>query len=123
MPYLVVYLDPEKEEEIKENIDTIKKIPKHTDNIVMVKLIRPKKLILPNRGTFYTRYKRVSKNVLSNNVTIKRPCKRGAKRKVQRGCGFGNILRKGFSFAKKIAKSRIEKDLAKLVIENDPTAY
>ena len=43
--------------------------------------------------------------------------------KGQRGCGFGNLLRKGLSFAKKLIGSKIAKNLAKILIKNAHGAY
>ena len=42
----------------------------------MVKLSKPKKVTLPNGRTFYAKHKRVNRNALPNNVTIKRTNKR-----------------------------------------------
>ena len=42
----------------------------------MVKLTKPKKVTLPNGRTFYAKHKRVNRNALPNNVTIKRMYKR-----------------------------------------------
>ena len=66
-------------------------------------------MTLPDSRTFYAKYKRVSRKELPYNVTIKRSYRR---RIGQWGHGFGKIFKKGFSFAKKVSRSRIRKDLA-----------
>ena len=68
---------------------------RHRNNIVIVKLIRPKIVVLPNGRNIYAKYKRASRKALTKNVAIKKG------RKGQRGCGFGKISQKDFSVAKK----------------------
>ena len=89
---------------------------KHRDNIVIVKLATSKKVALPNGTTFYATYKRFCRNALPYNETIKRTYRKRRKNR-QRGRGLGKILRSGFSLGKKLAKSRIEKELPKMAIK------
>lgn len=57
-------------------------------------------------------------------MTIERTGKSETKRKVQRSCEFGKKFQKKFQFLwKKLAKSRIGKGLAKMVIKNIPPIY
>ena len=62
---------------------------------------------------FSAKYKRVGGNALPNNVTIKRTYKKRGRRKGQRCRAFENLLRKGLTFAKNIAGSKIGKILSK----------
>ena len=63
----------------------------------------PKKVTLPNRRTFYTKYQRVPRSQLRNNVIMNRRYRRRAApkgrtrrpmRKGQRGWGFFSTLKK-----------------------------
>lgn len=46
--------------------------PRHGNNIFMVKLATSKKVTLTNGRVFYTKYKRVKRDALPNDITIKR---------------------------------------------------
>ena len=71
----------------------------------MVKLDRPKKGTLPNGKPIYAKYKIFSGNALANNITKVRTHQRKSRRG-QRGSGVGKTIKKCFSLAKKIAKSK-----------------
>lgn len=44
---------------------------RHRNNIVIVKLIRPEIVVLPNGRNFYAKYKMASRKALPKNVAIK----------------------------------------------------
>lgn len=50
--------------------------PRCRNNIVVVKLAAPRKVNLPGGRTFQPKYRRVTKNESTSNVTIKRRCKK-----------------------------------------------
>lgn len=52
---------------------------RHRNNIVIVKLIRPKIVALPNGRNFYAKYKRGSRKALPKNVAIKKHTKKAEK--------------------------------------------
>ena len=68
--------------------------PRHRNNIVMIKLAMPKKVTLPNGRTFYAKYKRVKRDSLPDNVTIKYTYKRRTGRRRQRGKRLDTFLEK-----------------------------
>ena len=41
----------------------------------------------------------------------------------QQGCGFKEVLRKGFCLGKRSAKSKIGKNIAKMALKNAPQFY
>ena len=82
-------------------------------------------MILPNAGTFYGKYKRVRINSLPNNVRIKLRYRREGRRNGRRqlGRGIKDILKKRVILAKRAAKSKFGKSLAKMAIENVAILY
>ena len=73
--------------------------------------------VLPKDGTFYAKFRRVTRDALM----IRRTRRRCAPR-AQRGHGIKNVLRAGFKLAKKLATSNIGRQLGKDAIENAPWA-
>ena len=49
---------------------------RHRNNIVIVKLIRPKIVVLPNGRNIYAKYKRASRKALTKTVAIKKHTKK-----------------------------------------------
>ena len=103
----------------------LKMSPRLKKNIVLIKLAAPKWVTLPKGSTFFAKYKRVKRDVLSDNVTIRHMYKREARRG-QGNQGIKNVLVKGFRLAKKkkkIATSSIGGKLGKIAMENASRAY
>ena len=94
------------------------------DNYVMMKLNTPERVMLPNGRTFIGQYKRVSRDQLPANVTIRRRYtqrvapknKRRRRRDRQRGCGL-------FDFVKKVIKNPAVKALGQQAIQHLPGLY
>ena len=82
----------------------LKMSPRLKKNIVLIKLAAPKWVTLPKGSTFFAKYKRVKRDVLSDNVTIRHMYKRQARRG-QGNQGIKNVLVKGFRLAKKKKKN------------------
>ena len=79
------------------------------DRIIMMKRDTPKRVTLPNGGTFVARYKRITRNHLPENVRLRRPYRQRAVPRgrcchqiaVQQGGSIGsNIL----NFARRLLK-------------------
>ena len=93
------------------------------DRIVTVKTDTPKLVRLPNGRTFYAQYKRAKRANLLANVSLERVYrKRAAPRcrrrqpvsaENQQGQGIGDFFR----VAKKIAKSKIARNIGKKALE------
>ena len=71
-------------------------------NYAIMKLNVPKRVMLPNGGTFVARYKRIPQgelppNIVMRRIFVQRAAPRG-RRRTQRGRGI-------FNFIKKVAKS------------------
>ena len=92
----------------------------------MVKRQNLKRVTLPNGRTFYAKYKRTTRAELPANVHLQRSYKQRAapkgsrRRRVavgQRGRGFKsafkNVFKKGFNIAKKVAKNKSVRNIAK----------
>ena len=106
------------------------------NRIIMVKRQNPKKVTLLNGRTFYAKYKRTTRAELPANVFLQRgyrqraaPKGRRRRRRAavgQRGRGFKstfkNIFKKGFNVAKKVAKNKSVRNIAKAIISEAPTA-
>ena len=83
----------------------------------MWKLDTPKRVTLPNGGTFLARYKRVKRselppNIIMNRTYTQRAAPRGRRRRVRAQQGQGI-----FDFVKKIAKCPIVRSVAKKGLE------
>ena len=99
------------------------------DRIVMVKRNTPKLVRLPDGRTFYARYKRTRCANLPANVRLERVYKqraapRGWRRQPrqvanQQGQGIGNF----FKMAKKLAKSKIARNIGKKALQYLPDVY
>ena len=106
------------------------------NRIIMVKRQNPKRVTLPNGRTFYAKYKRTTRAELPANVHLQRPYRqraalkgrrRGRRAAVgQRGRGFKsafkNVFKKGFNIAKKVAKNKSVRNIAKAIISEAPAA-
>ena len=101
----------------------------------MVKRQNPKRVTLPNGRTFYAKYKRTTRAELPANVHLQRAYKQRAAPKGRRrrrvavgqpGRGlknaFKNVFRKGFNIAKKVAKNKSVRNIAKAIISEAPVA-
>ena len=94
------------------------------NNYIMMKLNTPKRVTPPNGQTFVGHYKRVSRDQLPANVTMRRRYtqravpknKRRRKRGPQRGRGL-------FDFVKKVIKNPVVKALAQQTIQLLPGLY
>ena len=93
------------------------------EKIVTVKRDRARKATLPKDRTFYPKYKRVKRNLLPDNVTIKNIQKKEEKETKQQDEGLGNIPKNSFFLAKKIAKSKNKRDLLKIAIKKALDIY
>ena len=106
------------------------------NRIIMIKRQNPKRVTLPNGRTFYTKYKRTTRAQLPANVHLQRPYRQRAapkgrrrRRAVvgQRGKGFKsafkNVFKKDFNIAKKAAKNKSVRNIAKAIISEAPTAF
>ena len=51
-------------------------MPRHRNNIFMIKIDSPKKVTLSNGRKIHGKYKKIGRNALPNNVTIKIICKK-----------------------------------------------
>ena len=101
------------------------------NRIIMVKRQNPKRVTLPNGRTFYAKYKRTTRAELPANVHLQRPYRqraalkgrrRGRRAAVgQRGRGFKSVFKKGFNIAKKIAKNKSVRNIARAIINEAPT--
>ena len=90
---------------------------KRKDNYVMVKIATLKRVNLPNGRSLVARYKRVPRNRLSANVTIKRRYKqRPAPKNKRRRQGPRGLFR----FIKKVVKIRAVKDLGAAALKEAP---
>ena len=89
-------------------------------NYAMMKLNVPKRVVLPNGGTFAARYKRILRAELPPNIVMRRTYRQRAaprgRRRRQRGRGI-------FDFVKKVAKNPLVGSLAKKGIEYPPGIY
>ena len=96
------------------------------NRIIMAKWNVPKRVTLPNCRTFLAHYKQTAKAHLPANIHLARPYKQRAvpkeKRRhpraaaaphTQQGQGIGDIFR----FAKKIAKSKVARNIGKMTLE------
>ena len=105
------------------------------NRIIMVKRQNPKRVTLRNGRTFYAKYKRTTRAELPANVHLQRAYKQIAapkgrrRRRVavgQRGRGFKsafkNVFKKGFNIAKKVAKNKSVRNIAKAIISEAPAA-
>ena len=101
----------------------------------MIKRQNPKRVTLPNGRTFYMKYKRMTRAELPANVHLQRPYRqraapKGRRRRRaairQRGRGFKsafkNVFKKGFNIAKKVAKNKSVRNIAKATISEAPAA-
>ena len=123
------YLVVENEEESgveEENCD----MPR--DNILQRKLPMPKFVCLPNGRTFYSKYARVPRNQLPQNVRVRRTCvrkigpRRQRKRRQQAGRGLlpsEAPLSSAFDLTKRAENSKLGKMIIKDAIIFVPTAY
>ena len=102
------------------------------NKIVLVKWDTPKLVRLSNGRTFYTQYKRTRRENLPANVRLERVFRqraapRGRRRRQprqaaaenQQGQGIGSFFR----VAKKIAKSKIARNIGKKTLEYLPDVY
>ena len=88
----------------------------------MVKLDVPIKVTLSNGRTFHAKYKRIKINLLADNIRIRwRYWRRW--RNNQQGCGFKDVLKKGFNLTKLATRCKIGWSLAKIAFENLPEPY
>ena len=105
------------------------------NRIIMVKRQNPKRVTLPNGRTFYAKYKRTTRAELPANVHLQRAYKQRAAPKGRRrrrvavgqpGRGFKsafqNVFKKGFNIAKKVAKNKAVRNIAKAIISEAPAA-
>ena len=105
------------------------------NRIIMVKRQNPKRVTLPNGRTFYAKYKRATRAELPANVHLQHayrqraaPKRRRRRRRAvgQHGRGFKsafkNVFKKGFNIAKKVAKNKSVRNIAKAIISEAPTA-
>ena len=97
----------------------------------MVKRQNPKRVTLPDGRTFYAKYKRATRDVLPANVYLKhcykqRAAPKGRRRRAvnrqQRGRGFKSLFKKAFNFAKKAAKNKTVRSIARTLISETPGA-
>ena len=106
------------------------------NRIIMVKRKNPKRVTLPNGRTFYAKYKRTTRAELPANVHLQRAYRqraapKGRRRRAavgrQRGRGFKsafkNVFEKGFNIAKKVAKNKSVRNIARAIINEAPTAF
>ena len=89
----------------------------------MWKLDTPKRVTLPNGGTFLARYKRVKRSelppdIIMNRTYTQRAAPRGRRRRVRAQQGQGI-----FDFVKKIAKNPIVRSVARKGLEYVPGIY
>ena len=89
----------------------------------MRKLDTPKRVTLPNGGTFLARYKIVKRselppNIIMNRTYTQRAAPRGRRRRVRAQQGQGI-----FDFVKKIAKNPIVRSVARKGLEYVPGIY
>ena len=105
------------------------------DRIIMVKRQNPKRVTLPNSKIFYAKYKRATRAELPANVHLQRAYRQRAapkgRRRRRRAVGqhgrgfksaFKNVFKKGFNIAKKVAKNKSVRNIAKAIISEAPTA-
>ena len=91
-------------------------------NYAMVKLNVPKRVTLPNSGTFIARYKRIKRSELPPNIVMRRTytqraAPRGRRcRRRQQGQGI-------FDFVKKVARNPLVKSSDKKGLEYAPGVY
>ena len=71
--------------------------------------------VLPNDGTLYAKFRRITRDALMIRRTRRRCVPRA-----QPGHGIKSVLRAGFKLAKKLATSNIGRKLGKAAIENAP---
>ena len=71
--------------------------------------------VLPNDGTPYAKFRRVTRDALMIRRTRRRCVPRA-----QPGHGIKNVLRAGFKLEKKLATSNIGRKLGKAAIKNAP---
>ena len=101
------------------------------NNIVMVKRQNPKRVVLPNGRTFYAKYKRVDRDALPPNVTIRRKYKqraapRGRRRRrkgQQGGRGLKSFFKKAANFGKKALQNKIVRNIGRQLAENAPDPF
>ena len=104
------------------------------NRIIMVKRQNPKRVPLPNGRTFYAKYNRTTRAELPANAHLQRAYRQRAAPKGrrtraavgQRGRGFKsafkNVFKKGFNIAKKVAKNKSVRNIARAIINEAPTA-
>ena len=91
-------------------------------NYEMVKLNVPKRVTLPNSGTFIARYKRIKTSELPPNIVMRRTYTQRAaprgrrRRRRQQGQGI-------FDFVKKVARNPLVKSSNKKGLEYAPGVY
>ena len=83
----------------------------------MVKLPILKRVVLPNNRTFYPKFRMVTREALRIRRTRRRCSPRA-----QRGRWIKIVLRAGLKLVKKLATSKIGRQLGKSAIENAPRA-
>ena len=101
------------------------------NNIVMVKRQNPKRVVLPKGRTFYAKYKRVDRDALPPNVTIRRKYKqraapRGRRRRrkgQQGGRGLKSFFKKAANFGKKALQNKIVRNIGRQLAENAPDPF
>ena len=81
--YLVTRSVFQKPNHLKTNLIKTTTAKRRRNNIVMVKLDRPKKVTLPNGRTFYAKYKVLKRDSLPAHINIRRAFKRQRKQKEQ----------------------------------------
>ena len=97
-------------------------VKKKQKNYAMVKLNVPKRVTLPNGGTFVARYKGIPRGELLPNIVMRRTytqrvAPRGKRRRrAQQGQGI-------FDFVKKVARNPLVRSIARKGLEYAPGAY
>ena len=115
------------------------------DRIIMIKRAQPKRVTLPNGRTFIARYRRATRNDLSDNVNLpiiykERAAPKNKRRRrrvvipyrerqravlrrrarLQRGRGLGSIFKKAFKLGKRALNSRLGKQIARAAVSEIP---
>ena len=96
------------------------------NRIIIVKRDVPKRVTLPNGRTLLARYKRTARAHLSPNIHLERPYKQRAASKGKRRRSRAAVTQQGqrnrdiFCFAKKIAKSKVARNIVKMTLEQLP---
>ena len=96
-----------------------------SDNIILRKLVVPKKVTLHNGRIFYARYERIRKSNFLPNVRVAQrrsigPCRQ----RTQRGCGIiGNLLKSGLNIGSRLFKLALTQKIIEEGIKQTPNIF